>query len=103
MTTIHLLSIVLFFAFISCVVVANLIDHMIVGKVNRKRTEQSQVSHLGWTLTKSGLLVAEYRRYYPHGKLHYYSRIMGGLAAIFLIATILSAFDVGQILTHQRP
>lgn len=100
--TIHLSAILFFSGFISSIVIANLIDAMIVGKVNRRRAESDQISHFGWTLSKSNFLIKEYRELYPNGKLHYYSRIMAGAAALFLLLCVLNAFDLGRILTHQR-
>jgi hypothetical protein len=66
-------------AFCFCVAVGGLIYsnsllYMMIGEVNRKRPDGKTISYFGFTVVKVFSIVDEYRRLYPHGKLHRYRR-----------------------------
>jgi hypothetical protein len=77
------------------VFVGNMLTMMMIGEINRKRREDDDlVSYFGFTPQKSRMIVREYRRLYPDGKLHIYSYLMvvaviAGMITVALCARII--------------
>ena len=65
---------------------SNMFLVMMIGEINRKRSETDQVSYFGFTLPKVLRIFSEYRRVYPGGKLHSYAFISFGIAMLGLIS-----------------
>jgi len=58
---------------------------MMIGEINRKREDGKLISYFGFTPPKTIRIFDEYRRLYPHGKLHIYALAVFALAMIALI------------------
>jgi hypothetical protein len=66
---------------------ANMFLMMMIAEINRKRPENDLVSYFGFTFFKMRRIFREYRRLYPGGKLHIYSRMS-------FAVSVISAFTV---------
>ena len=53
----------------SLALVAGFVQMAMVGEVNRKLPEDSQISYFGWHFGKAVRVNTEYKRLYPFGKL----------------------------------
>jgi len=79
------------------VISANMFMLMMIGEINRKREDGKQISYIGFTPGKTLEIFAEYRRLYPNGKLHIYSRGMFAIGVIGLgvVAVLYLVFGDG--------
>lgn len=68
------------------VFLGNMLTMIMIGEINRKRGEDNLVSYFGFTPQKSRMIIREYRRLYPDGKLHIYSY----LAVVAVIAGMIT-------------
>ena len=62
-------ALLMFLAAISCILCANLAMFAMIGEVNRKLSENEQISYIGFYPTKYLTIHREYRRLYPQGRL----------------------------------
>jgi hypothetical protein len=75
------------------IVLGNMFWFMIVGEVNRRKTDAEQVSYFGNHFAKAQNVLGEYRKHYPNGKLHFYLygaitlAVAGIVAAALLVVT----------------
>ena len=76
------------------VISANIFMTLMIGEINRKREDGKQISYIGFTPGKTLEIFGEYRRLYPNGKLHIYSRGMFaiGVLAFFVVVVIYLRF-----------
>jgi hypothetical protein len=49
---------------------ANRFLTIMIGEINRRRDEQSQISYFGFALPKMMRVFSEYRHWYPLGRYH---------------------------------
>jgi len=66
-------------------VVANMFTTMMIGEINRKKADEQRVSYFGFTASKMGRIVADYKALYPRGKMHIFSRLAFAFAVLGLI------------------
>ena len=76
------------------VFLGNMLTMIMIGEINRTRRERDLVSYFGFTLQKSRMIVREYRRLYPDGKLHVYSylslvAVIAGMITVAVCARII--------------
>lgn len=64
------ISIMLFFAAQSLMIVSAFLLFVMITEVNQKLPEGQKISFLGWHSGKYRRVVAEYRRLYPCGRLN---------------------------------
>ena len=79
------IGIIVFFVALSGVILANMFVIMMIGEINRKKEEGRLISYFGFSPPKVHRIFAEYRRLYPHGKLHIYALAVFAVAMIALI------------------
>ena len=77
------------------VFVGNMLTMMMIGEINRKRREDDLVSYVGFTPQKARMIVREYRRFYPDGKLHIYSYLMVVAVVAGMITVAVCARIIG--------
>jgi len=75
---------VLFACAVSCAVLANMTALIIIGKLNRKLSDEQQLSYVRWSLAEITRL---YRRLYPRGRLVLLMHVFGGLMILFFLAS----------------
>ena len=97
MNTRVLIGIISFSVALTGVFVANLFLYMMIGEINRKRSDGNLVSYFGFTYPKMVRIFDEYRRSYPKGRLHLYAWIAFGLGVICLIITAFCAVSLGMV------
>lgn len=102
MIKIDVVTVLLFVGSVSCMIFANIIGTIIVGEVNRRNSVRKE-SYLWWTPAKTKRLHAEYRKYYPSGRLHFYARILGILGSLLMVAGVVWSVDFSGILSRDRP
>jgi hypothetical protein len=85
---------VLFLVAVSGVITANMVLYMMIGEVNRKRSDQDQISYFGFWIGKLALIVHEYRRLYPRGRLNgwmwglFFSSVLAMVGACALVVSV---------------
>ena len=102
MIRIDVVTVLLFVGSVSCMIFANIIDTIVVGEVNRRSPVRKE-SYLWWTPAKARRLNAEYRKYFPLGKLHYYAWILGILGSLLMVGCVVWSVDFSGILSRDRP
>ena len=95
MSTGAVVGIVLFSVALSAIVLANLFLTMMIGEINRKRSDDNLVSYFGFTLPKMLRIFREYRRAYPTGKLHIYCLISFAISVSGLIVVAVCLRIIG--------
>lgn len=95
MSTRAIVGIVLFCTAVSAIVLANLFLTMMIGEINRKRSDDNLVSYFGFTLPKMLRIFREYRRAYPGGKLQIYCLISFAVGVIGLIVVAVVLRIIG--------
>lgn len=73
----------------------NMLTMMMIGEINRKRQESDLVSYFGFTPQKVLMIFREYRRLYPHGKLHIYSYLALAAVVFGMITVAVCARVIG--------
>jgi len=73
---------------------ANMFLMMMIGEINRKKSEEHLISYFGFTYTKLQRVYHEYRLLYPNGNLLKYYWISFALGVIGIIGV---AVCVGSI------
>jgi hypothetical protein len=68
-------------------VLANIVLLMMVGEINRRRSEGDEVSYFGFTFPKMQRIFAEYRSLYPSGRLNLYALLAFAVAMAGLVIT----------------
>lgn len=68
------------------IIAANLVLYVMIGEVNRKLPEGSQIGYLGFHPAKAFRIAREYRRLYPHGHLNALRIILTVVGGILIIA-----------------
>lgn len=76
------------------VLLGNMLTMIMIGEINRKMGEGNLVSYFWFTPQKSRMIVREYRRLYPDGKLHIYSY----LAIVAVIAGMITVAVCARII-----
>lgn len=76
------------------VFLGNMVTMIMIGEINRKKSEGDLISYLGFTPQKSRMIIREYRRLYPSGKLHIYSylalaAVISGMITVAVCARII--------------
>jgi len=76
------------------VFLGNMLTTTMIAEINRKRREGDLVSNIGFTPQKSRMIVREYRRLYPDGRLHIYSylslaAVIAGMIAVAVCTRII--------------
>jgi hypothetical protein len=74
---------------------ANLFLTIMIGEVNRKRTDGNLVSYIGFTGPKILRICSEYRRSYPDGKVMIYAVCAFVLAMIGLVGVAVCLRIIG--------
>ena len=69
-------------------IVANMFLYMMVGEINRKRTEENLVSYFGFAFPKMQRIFSEYRVKYPDGRLHIYALIAFAAAMVGVLGVV---------------
>ena len=90
---IDLVFIVLLCLATSFAVITGMFSIMMIGEVNRRREDQSQISYFWVTPWKMLEVFGEYRRLYPRGRLHIYALVayafcMGVFAVLALLFAV---------------
>lgn len=78
----------------------NVLIIMMVGEINRKKSDSEQVNYLGYGLTKVFLVFSEYRNAYPSGKLAMYAKAAISFMFVGLIATAICLILANPIPVH---
>jgi hypothetical protein len=73
----------------TCAVLAGYVAVTMIGEVNRKLSDDKQISYLWWHYWKQQRLFSEYTRLYPRGSLKSVWSALIGLAVVFLVAGFL--------------
>lgn len=76
---------------------ANMIHMMMVDQVNDKRPEGIHFSHLRFEAPPIKQIVGEYRRLYPHRKLHICALGAFALALISMIILIVNSIPLSRL------
>ena len=79
----------------TAVFLGNMLTMIMIGEINRKRREGDLVGYFGFTPQKSRMIVREYRRHYPDGKLHIYSYLALAAAVAGMIIVAVCARIIG--------
>ena len=78
----------------TAVFLGNMLTMIMIGEINRKREEGNLVSYFGFTPRKSRMIIREYQRLYPNGRLHIYSylcvsAVVSGMITVAVCARII--------------
>lgn len=73
MTATVVVMIVAFCVGLSGVFLANMFITMMIGEINRRRSDADLLSYFGFTPAKIFRLFSEYRSLYPEGHLHVFA------------------------------
>ena len=92
MTTLLVSAGVVFLVLVSSAVVSGYFQNMMIGEINRRRSEGDQMSYVGFTLPKGLRIFREYRNLYPHGKLHLY--LAGCIGLVFVSWAVLAVMMI---------
>lgn len=66
---------------------------MMIGEINRRKSEDEQVAYLGYGPTKMVRVFSEYRELYPEGRLATYAKAsIGVMIAGTLVAFVLVVY-----------
>lgn len=91
MTTRAIVALVSLCVATTSVIGANLFVTAMIGELNRRRPNESQIAYFGFTPWKTLRVFSEYRASYPSGRLHVYAWCAFAVAvvALLVIAAIL--------------
>jgi len=80
-----IIGIIAFCGTLTGLLLANMFLIMMIGEINRKKSEEHLISCFGFTYTKLQRVYHEYRLLYPNGNLLKYFRISFALGVISII------------------
>jgi hypothetical protein len=95
MTPRMLLGIVLSCIFMTGILLGNMFQLMMIGEVNRKRSDGDQISYFGYHYFKTKRIFAEYRKLNPEGAIHVYMLISVAVAFASLVGAAVCARIIG--------
>src|SRR5437588_457960 len=74
MSSIRVIAGIIFFCIgASAATAASMFTIMMIGEINRQRTEDNLIPYFSFTPPKMLRIFSEYRRLYPNGRLHLYA------------------------------
>ena len=68
---------------------ANTLVTMMIGEINRKKSDDHLIAYFGFAPPKMGMIFQEYRSLYPEGRLHIYSLAAFGVTVVGLAVALL--------------
>jgi len=86
----------------SAAIIGTLLVFMMVGEINRKRGQGSQVPYITATPWKQIDIIPEYRRLYPEGHLHLWLFALVALMVIAMLGLFASLYLMGRV-SAQMP
>ncbi len=69
---------------------ANKFLTIMIGEINRRRDERSQISYFGFALPKMMRVFSEYRHRYPEGRYHIYSILAFAIGVAGIVGAAIS-------------
>jgi hypothetical protein len=83
-------SIVLFALGASCMILSGCCLMQEIGEVNRKLPDDQQIPYWGMYSDKRAKIRGEYKRLYPHGRVHFARRAFEIAGILFFLLAILA-------------
>lgn len=95
MSTRLIIGIISFCVAMTGVFLGNMFTVMMIGEINRKKQDGSQVSYFGFTFPKMLRIFGEYRTWYPDGNMHLYTLAALALVLIGMISVAVCLRIIG--------
>ncbi|MDX6403194.1 MAG: hypothetical protein QOH70_649 [Blastocatellia bacterium] len=96
MSSIRIIAGVIFFCLgTASAIISTMFRTMMIGEVNRKKSEDELISYVGSTPLKTQRIFSEYRRLHPNGRLHLYARASLIVMMIALLITAVCFHIIG--------